>query len=64
MAITKKTNVRMQRRTGASGVTFESTRNKWRARISDNGSRYHLGYFAKKRDAVEAVSLARLNSDY
>lgn len=39
---------------GVSGVSFDSIRLKWRARINKNGKRISLGYFKSKSDAVIA----------
>ena len=56
MAATKK--VKTQKK-GISGVSFETSRGKWRARISENSFRQHLGYYKTKKEAVNAVIVAR-----
>jgi hypothetical protein len=42
---------------GIKGVSFDKTRNKWRAHIKINGKQMHLGRF----DNIEDAKLARQN---
>lgn len=44
---------------GYKGVTWMSSRNKWRAYIGYKGKQISLGYFDKKQDAIAA----RLNAE-
>ena len=48
------------------GVTFEASKNKWRARITFQSKEYHLGYFDKKDDALKRKTEAEenLNGDF
>lgn len=39
---------------GMRGVSWYSRGNKWRAAISRNGKKIHLGYFSEKHDAYQA----------
>jgi HNH endonuclease len=50
------TGVSTQNTSGHKGVTRGN--GKWRAIISKNGTRYHLGYFINKDDAVAAYNNA------
>jgi len=45
---------------GARGVSYWADRGVWRAGVSRLGRRHHVGYFATKEEAAEAVRLARL----
>lgn len=45
---------------GSSGVYRVTRRRRWRAQISVNGRRKHLGYFADKAGAILAVDLGRI----
>ena len=39
---------------GSNGVSFMSSKNKWRARIGVRGTNIHLGMFITKEHAIEA----------
>ena len=46
---------------GAKGVGWFKPKQKWRARVNFNKKEYHIGYFDKKEDAINAVLEARPN---
>ena len=45
---------------GYTGVKFENKTNKWKAQISLNNNRYHLGTFDTKEDAIIARNKAEI----
>ena len=49
---------------GAVGVYWHRPRNKWVARIKNNGKTEHLGYFIKYDDAVAARKAAEIKYDF
>lgn len=44
---------------GYVGVYWEKQRNEWRARISVNGKKIHLGFFTDKEEAAKAYHDAK-----
>jgi hypothetical protein len=56
-----RTHIQSNNTSGAHGVIWNKTKNKWQARISVNGRRINLGFFdklesaAKARDAAEPI---------
>lgn len=56
-------NVRAKLRrntSGITGVSWHKARKKWRAAISINGKRYHLGLFATSDQAQAAYAAAKI----
>lgn len=51
--ITRK-NLSKNNTSGATGVYFDKSKNKWIARITFKGKIYHLGSFSNKQDAINA----------
>lgn len=47
-------NTRKNNTSGIMGVTWSSSKNKWRAYICINGKQVHIGYYDKYADAVYA----------
>ena len=45
---------------GCKGVSFNKTKNKWRARITIDGIEIHLGYFDNEQDAALAYDVATI----
>jgi len=46
--------VQSKSKSGVKGVTWDNSRNKWRAHIEFKGKAYHLGRFDKLDDAIKA----------
>lgn len=46
-------------RSGASGVSLDKRRNKWRAVVSHHGKRYYVGTFDNQSEAARAVAAKR-----
>ncbi len=46
--------IRSDNTSGTTGVSYDSSRNKWLARITKEGKIYHIGYFDKLDDAKKA----------
>jgi len=53
-------------KSGFKGVNWDKVYNKWKASISANGKRHHLGYFSNPEDAGEAYRKAakELHGDF
>lgn len=51
-------------KSGQIGVSFRKELQKWRAFISVDGKRIHLGCFTKKRDAIFRRKLAEIHYGY
>jgi hypothetical protein len=49
---------------GASGVTWSKNAKMWRAFVRENGKQAHIGYFASKDNAIEAVRCRREAAGY
>lgn len=49
---------------GVVGVSFDKSRNKWRASIGVEGSLKHLGMYESKEDAVYARKQAEIREGY
>ncbi len=49
---------------GFVGVSFYLKNSKWRAQITINGKRKHLGYFVEKIDAIKARKKANKKYNY
>jgi hypothetical protein len=49
---------------GVVGVSLHKGTGKWRAQISTESGRKHLGYFTNKEDAIEAAKAARVKYGY
>lgn len=45
-------------KSGAVGVTYSESRQRWRASINVNGKRIHLGFFEEKERAIAAREAA------
>lgn len=45
---------------GVKGVSWDDSRQKWRAKIVANGKIYHIGRYDKKENAIEARKLAEI----
>jgi hypothetical protein len=52
--------IRKSSTSGFKGVSWFKSRQKWKARIHMYGKEHHIGYFASKNEAIEAVMKARL----
>lgn len=50
--------MRADNTSGVKGVTWDSSRKKWKASISVSGKMIHLGRFSEVRDAAEAYRIA------
>lgn len=48
------TTLRKGNRSGVKGVSFQTARGKWRARLNVNGQQVFYGYFATKEEAVRS----------
>lgn len=56
----QNTNTPANNTSGAKGVTWNKTLNKWHARLSLHGKRYHVGWFLDKDAAVAARHAAEV----
>lgn len=56
--------VRDNSKSGYHGVIFRSSKNKWQAKGKHAGEDFHLGYFSKVEDAINAARKFRADLKY
>jgi len=60
----KNVKLNVNNKTGCAGTYFHTRIGKWKAQISHNTKRFHLGYFDKLEDAIAARKQAEKQYGY